>query len=120
MKSLAYTILLLMSLGLSACSSPPSHPQEAPVVEEKSEPQRTALYVYQTHNQTNSPSLTLYIGAEPLALSTGYIRLVGVIAGKVALVEIGGRGTQVRVGDKVGEYSIQTIEESEVNLCLRK
>lgn len=119
MKSLAYTILLLLSLGLSACS-PFAQPKAVPPSEEKPEPRRSALLVYQTHNQTNSPSLTLYIGAEPLALSTGYIRLVGVIAGKVALVEIGGRGTQVRVGDKVGEYSIQTIEESEVNLCLRK
>lgn len=118
MKNLAYTILLLMSLGLSACSST-SHPQEATVTEEKPEPQRSALYVYQTHSQTNSPSLTLYMGAEPLALSAGYVRLVGVV-GPIALLEIGGRGSQVGVGDRVGEYAVQNISESEVKLCIKK
>jgi hypothetical protein len=119
MKNLAYTILLLMSLGLSACSSP-AQPHEAAVTEEKPEPQRSALYVYQTHNQTNSPSLTLCIGAEPLALAVGYVRLVGVVASETALLEIGGRGAQVGVGDKVGEYVVQNIAESEVKLCSRK
>lgn len=122
MKNLAYTILLLMSLGLSACSSP-AHPQAAAVTEEKPEPPAaagSALYVYQTHSQTNSPSLTLYIGAEPLALAVGYVRLVGVVASETALIEIGGRGTQVGVGDKVGEYMVQNIAESEVKLCIRK
>ncbi|MFA4905717.1 MAG: hypothetical protein WC645_04360 [Candidatus Margulisiibacteriota bacterium] len=120
MNNLAYTILLLMSLGLSACGPAPSPPPEIPVSEEKPIPQRSALFVYQTHNQTNSPSLTLYMGAEPVALASGYVRLAGVIAGKVALVEIGGRGAQVGVGDKVGDYSVQSIEESEVKLCLKK
>lgn len=123
MKNLAYTILILISLGLSACSSSPTPPREAPVVEEKSESPAaagSALYVYQTHNQTNSPSLTLYIGAEPLALAAGYVRLVGVIAGKVALIEVGGRGVQAKAGDKIGEYLVQSIEESEVDLCLKK
>lgn len=120
MKSLAYTILFLMSLGLSACSPTPPPTPEAPPVESKPEPQRSALYVYQTHNQTNSPSLTLYIGSEPVALPIGYVRLAGVIAGKVALIEIGGRGTPAGVGDRVGEYAVQSIEESGVNLCLRK
>jgi len=55
-----------------------------------------------------------------VALASGYVRLAGVIAGKVALVEIGGRGAQVGVGDKVGDYSVQSIEESEVKLCLKK
>ncbi|MBI5699309.1 hypothetical protein HZC35_03240 [Candidatus Saganbacteria bacterium] len=120
MKNLAYTILLLMSLGLSACSPAPSPPPETPVVEERPAQQRSALYVYQAHDQTNSPSLTLYMGAEPVALASGYVRLAGVIAGKVALVEIGGRGAQVGVGDSVGDYSVQSIEESEVKLCLKK
>ncbi len=119
MKNLAYTILLLMSLGLSACS-PSAQPKAVPPSEEKPEPQRSALYVYQTHNQTNSPTLTLYIGAEPLALAVGYVRLVGVVASETALLEIGGRGAQVGVGDKVGEYVVQNIAESEVKICIRK
>jgi len=121
MKNLAYTILLLMSLGLSACSSP-AQPQKAAVTEEKPEPPAaagSALYVYQTHNQTNSPSLTLYMGAEPSALAVGYVRLVGVV-GQIILLEIGGRGALVGVGDRVGEYVVQNISESEVKLCSRK
>ena len=115
-------ILLIAIIFMSSCSSP----EEEVGVEEEGmavkQTTREAVYVYSRNG--NKPSkVSLNFANEPLPLSCGYVRLVGVVGdggGRIALLEIGGRGLIVRVGDKVDNYIVSTISEKGVVLCLKK
>lgn len=83
-------------------------------------PESTALYVY---GQNKNPSnLVLKVGGEPVTVAAGYIKLAGTVLGDepLAVLEIGGRGSVVEVGDRISEYRIFSISEREVKLCSRK
>lgn len=75
---------------------------------------REAVYVY-TEKQASS----LMLRNEPLLLSTGYARLVGVVSGDrpIALIELGGRGLTAAVGDVVDGYSVDHIDQEVIYLA---
>lgn len=118
--------LLILSIVclLSACA--PSEreqiAQEPAVVEAteeaESQPTREAVFVYGDHSKDCPPKITLQLNAEPIQLSSVYVRLAGIIAGvsPVALVEVGGKGFCVKRGDKVKEYRVISISPQEINL----
>lgn len=136
-------LVIFIALLLVSCSSSKGQPETA--LEEQEEAKageeqppsleagsRQPIFVY--NNQTaNSPhKVTLKLNAEPLLLPNGYVRLVGVVSGPVrrspdgrrdegggnplALIEVGGRGLCVGVGDKVGDYNVARISGKEIQL----
>lgn len=91
-------------------------------VPEQSVASREAVYIY-SEKQAGSNSLMLR--SEPLLLSTGYARLVGVVSGPVcpaggdrpiALIELGGRGLTVAVGEVVDGFTVDHIDQEIVYL----
>lgn len=115
-----FTALFLSSCSFNEAPAKSDEGQETPTVE-ASAPERQALYVY--GQKINAREITLQYGGEPLPLSCGYVRLVGVVSGDeaaVALLEIGGRGAACLMGNRVGEYKVVSISEKEVKLCLGK
>ena len=125
------TLLIIISVALVLCSCSASIGKEEKVdiknsdgdsVEEKApsvevEP-REPVYVYDKHPGNNLKEVALSLNNEPLLLSNGYLRLVGVVSGgkPLALVEIGGRGICAEIGGRIGDYSVVSISEKEINL----
>lgn len=121
--------IILLILALSSCSSV-KEKEEVILDEDQSEiikeqlpsdeaDARAPIYVYQ--NQSEKVSLkevTLKLNAEPLLLPNGYVRLVGVVSGgsPMALIEVGGRGRLVEVGDGIGKYRVAGISEKVIKL----
>ncbi len=135
-----YVILLFAcALILSSCSSPKKEAENRTVevedetVESVASPEanmREPVYIYGKQSGGESNRVTLTINGEPLLLTNGYVRLVGVVSGParnakqgdagggrpLALVEIGGRGLCVEVGDKVADYMVVNISRKEIVL----
>jgi len=86
--------------------------------EAESPPSREAVFVYSDHSKEGPPNISLQLNAEPIQLSSVYVRLAGIIVGvsPVALVEVGGKGFCVKRGDKVKEYRVISILPQEINL----
>ena len=81
---------------------------------------REALFVYKNQPAADQHEIILKLNAEPLLLPSGYVRLVGVVSGgkPLALIEVGGRGLGVEIGDEVGQY--QVVDISAKSVCLIK
>jgi hypothetical protein len=119
--------LILLILALSSCSSNKEKVEAAmdeneanegfePSVEVKA---REPLYIYENHpDKIGSKEVDLGMNKEPLLLSSGYVRLVGVVSGgkPLALVEVGGRGLCLEPGEELGEYKVMEISEKSVRL----
>lgn len=82
---------------------------------------REPIYVYGHHQEKILKEVILRLNAEPLLLSSSYVRLVGVVSGgrPMAVIEVGGRGLCIGVGEEVGEYMVVGISEKEVKLKRR-
>lgn len=123
-------ILILTALLLVSCSpskekgleTTKEEPEMVMVEEETTleTDSREALFVYDQPLMSDKNELILKLESEPLLLASGYIRLVGVVSGgkPLALLEVGGRGLCVGIGEEVGEYIIAKISRKSV--CLRK
>lgn len=129
MKKFALILLMVAVIVLSSCASQNptivgNHKAAdgedgfAEPVEEKIDiPSREAVFIY--GNQCNSPKrLVLNLGSEPVLLPSGYVRLVGVVSGgkPVALIEIGGRGLALGVGEMVDGYIVGRIDGNGIML----
>ena len=122
-------LLILAILALSSCASVKEKAEVSPegeeseiIVEQASSAEaeiRKPIYVYENQPEKVTLSkVSLKLNAEPLLLSNGYVRLVGVVSGgrPMALIEIGGRGRSVEIGEEVGEYKIVNILGKAVRL----
>ncbi|NQT30359.1 MAG: hypothetical protein HQ596_07290 [Candidatus Saganbacteria bacterium] len=127
-KLLKLFCLLILSLLLVSCSSPKEDPK---VVIEKEEAEslegqtatleaqsRQQIYAYENNVDKNPKEVILKLNAEPLLLTSGYVRLVGVVSGgkPLALIEVSGSGLCVGIGDEVGKYKVCKIFNEQVQL----
>lgn len=136
-----FTVLFL----LSSCSSSESQTdykqmaleeQEAQedVVEKASSAegsQRKPIFVYndQSKKGVSLGKTVLKLNAEPLLLASSYVRLVGVVSGgrpvrrsskneggPMALIEVGGKGFCVGIGDEICGHRVSHISQKELHL----
>ena len=79
------------------------------------------IYVVQNKKDIAN-KVILHQGAEPVALSFGFLKLAGTITGDhpMALLEIDGKGSSFQLNDRINDYQIVSINEREVQLCLKK
>lgn len=122
-------IIILLILLLSGCSS--SSPQsedlhtavddEIEVCTEEAEV-RAPIFTYgekQTKLESSPQEIMLMFHGEPVLISNhGYVRLTGIVGEKdpLAIVEIGGSGFAVKVGESIGEYEVRSITQGTVKL----
>ncbi|MFH1347371.1 MAG: hypothetical protein ABIH22_01645 [Candidatus Margulisiibacteriota bacterium] len=121
--------LLLIALLLTSCSGSKEESNIEPqaesleVVESRENTvevdPREPLFVYKNQPVMNLDEIILKLNAEPLLLTSGYVRLVGVVSGgkPLALIEVGGRGLGVEIGDEVGQYQVVNISTNCVFLA---
>jgi len=112
---------MVLSLFLSSCSSPQKQPEIInPQQQEETATTSEAVFTYGGANRAKIIGLTL--GAEPVPIKDGYIRLTGLLAGAspIACVEINGKGQSVAEKEEVNGYIVSQIKEKEVVLCLKK
>ena len=90
--------------------------QEGPVSAEVVS--REAVFTYGEQGNDNPKELILTLNSQPLLLGQSYIRLVGVVYGdrKVALVEVGGRGSVLSRGDSLCGYAVSFIQFDKIVL----
>jgi hypothetical protein len=138
---LIYPAILLCSVivALSSCSSEKNkveavQEEETEAVEEQvssveSGP-REPIYVYGKHPEKDTlKEVILRLNAEPVLLpvhrspegeggASGYVRLVGVVSGgrPLALVELGGKGLGVGIGEEFAGYRIASISSRKIIL----
>ncbi len=123
-REIALLVLFSYMLFLPACApseqekSVPDQTTIETSEEAEAPPSREAVFVYSDHSKDGPPNISLQLNAEPIQLSSVYVRLAGIIVGvsPVALVEVGGKGFCVKRGDKVKEYRVISISPQEVNL----
>ncbi len=135
MRKILSAILFVLPVMLFCSCAAPSEELEpklrADEVEELVEEEVTSevqtnkpLYVYgDSDNEPFLNEIVLKLNAEPLLLknqdaSPGYVRLVGVVSGgkPLALLELGGRGVFVGLGDRISSYSVTNICSGKVYL----
>jgi hypothetical protein len=112
MKLSLLLCLLVIVIPLSACA-PQSRPVSSNKIEAdpsaEAEPiaSRETLFVY-GGKKTASSRLVLELSGEPVLLSSGYLRLVGVVAGArpMACLELGGRGFILTKGEVIDDYRV--------------
>ena len=124
-------ILLLLSL-LIICACAPA--QETVKATEETEPlgteevasqevaPRSPLFVYNNQASKSPAEFTLSINASPLLLPDGYVRLVGVVSGgnPLALIEVGGRGLCLQLGETFSGYQVAVIDQREIKLVKKE
>jgi len=119
------SVVILSIVGLLSACAPSEQEKSVPdqtTIETSEEaetpPSREAVFVYSDHSKDGPPNISLQLNAEPIQLSSVYVRLAGIIVGvsPVALVEVGGKGFCVKRGDKVKEYRVISISPQEINL----
>ena len=121
--------IILLILALSSCSGIKEKAEEnlerdesEAMVEQRASIEaavREPLYVYKNQPEgIASRNVTLTLNEEPLLLPNGYVRLVGVVSGgrPMALVEVGGRGLCVEIGNRVGDYRVVSILAKKIRL----
>lgn len=88
---------------------------------EAAPPSREAVYIYNDRTSSRR-KIILHLGGEPSLLSSGYVRLVGVVRGgsPTACLEIGGRGLAVSIGETVDGFSIRQINSTSVVMSFSK
>ncbi|MEA3492937.1 MAG: hypothetical protein U9R38_00965 [Candidatus Margulisiibacteriota bacterium] len=79
---------------------------------------RKPVFVYNEKDNLAKEEILLRINSEPILLTSGYVRLVGVVSGgrPMALLEVGGRGLVVGVGEEVSEYIVSYIVKDRIRL----
>jgi hypothetical protein len=122
----AFKIIFIMfaALLLTSCSSVKQKEELKPEDDKREIVQETTveaenrepIYVYRKEQEQNLKEVTLRMNSQPILLpvrrsldeggASGYVRLVGVVSGgrPIALVEVGGRGLCVGIGEEVGGY----------------
>ncbi|MFH1576166.1 MAG: hypothetical protein ABID35_01335 [Candidatus Margulisiibacteriota bacterium] len=131
-KMIVVLFLIFVSLLLVSCSASKEKIEvqtaddDIEIVEEQvstleADPRET---VFTYNNQPEKVFLKealLKLNSEPLLLTSGYVRLVGVVSGgkPLALIEVGGRGVCLALGDEVGGYCLVEIKKNGIRL-LRK
>lgn len=132
MKFFKLISIVFLALLLVSCSSPKEEPKvtreadDAEFIEEQvatveANP-RKPLFVYQNQSPNISDQIILQLNSEPVLLTAGYVRLVGVVSGgkPLALVEVGGKGRCVSVGDLIEGYLVDFIYNDKVKLFRKK
>jgi hypothetical protein len=122
MNKYKYFLCISILLFVSACASTPKGSDETvridddePFMEKSSVSSeadvRKPIFIYDCVSSESLSEVTLRINSEPLLLTAGYVRLVGVVSGRrpIALIEVGGKGLSVEGGDIVGGYRITRI-----------
>ena len=126
-------LIILLVLALSSCASV-KEKAEVNLEEEESEIMveqvpsaevdvRKPIYVYENKPEMVSlRNVTLTLNSEPLLLPSGYVRLVGVVSGgrPMALIEVGGRGLCIGIGEAVGAYRVVGISKKGIKLVRRE
>jgi hypothetical protein len=120
--------LSIVALMLSSCSSKgvvedkvQAAADDEPFLDQpvSSEVQkREPIFVYKDQSPEASKRISLKLNGEPLLLTSGYVRLAGVVSGgrPIALVEVGGKGLALENGDKVSGYRVFGISKKHVQL----
>lgn len=116
--------IIISVLVLSSCALPPETAgrEENPALETPEAgsiaegPSREAVFIY-NQQKTLARKISLKLGSEPLLFPSGYLRLTGVVDGMggrepIILVEIGGRGLALGVGEGVDGYQLISVSES--------
>lgn len=124
--------VFLAALLLTSCSGSKEEPkvgqqeESLEIVESRentveADPRET-LFVYKDQAATDQNEIILKLNAEPLLLTSGYVRLVGVVSGgkPLALIEVGGRGFGVEIGEEVGKYQVVDISARSVRLIKKE
>jgi hypothetical protein len=128
MDKIFFLLIALAGVMLSSCSATgePAHKSEEDTVAVEAEPaevapSREAIFVYGEQKAVRK-RVTLTFGSQPILLLSGYVRLAGVVRGEspTALVEIGGGGLAVGLGDEVDGYRVSRIEGDKVVLVKRR
>ena len=132
-KFLRFILLISCALMLASCSSS-KEKAEVSLEEEESEiivekapsaevEARKPIYVYENKpEKIFLKKVTLRLNSEPLLLPSGYVRLVGVVSGgrPMALIEVGGRGLCVGIGEAVGAYRVVQILKKGIKLVRKE
>jgi len=123
-------LLIVIAALLSSCSAS----NEAPIIEPETVEEdlitpeaspREALFIYKDQQTSDQEKIELKMNAAPLLLSDSYVRLAGVVSGAclpagreepIALIEIGGRGRIIKIGDQISGYQIIRIGPGIVKL----
>jgi hypothetical protein len=117
MKQTTCLLLIVLAVLLSSCASQPSKGlinNETTDISAEAEavpiPSRESVFIYSGRKNPAS-RLILTLSGEPVLLSSGYIRLVGVVSGgkPTACLEIGGRGLALEEGETVDDYRIVSM-----------
>lgn len=120
--------LIIVMLLLSSCSpketitvNPQSAADDEPFLDlpiSKEATSRKPVFVYSEKENLSKEGIVLRINNEPILLTSGYVRLVGVVSGgrPMALLEVGGRGLVVGIGDEVSGYNISHISKDRIKL----
>ena len=122
-------LILIIILLLSGCSSSVPEEKELHVAVDdeievctKEAEVRAPIFTYgekQTKLESSPHEIMLMFHGEPVLISNhGYVRLTGIVGEKdpLAIVEVGGSGIAVKVGENIGEYVIQSIMPGSVKL----
>ena len=116
-NSLLGLTMLISAFLLTSCASPdPNEHVNHANNEEATTTQEAVVFKCPKSNPSK-----IFINKEPVETSLGFIRVAGLIAGDdlSALLEIGGRGTLVSVGQSLGIYRVARISEEGVILCIK-
>jgi hypothetical protein len=121
------SMLILLAFFLSSCASA-TDTQKVADDEPFFDPPATAeaakrepVFVYKDQTANTSKKVSLRLNGEPVLLTSGYVRLAGVVSGgrPIALVEVGGRALALRNGDTVSGYQVLNIVNDQISM-LRK
>lgn len=125
-------LLVIASLLFSSCSpketitvNPESAADDEPFLDlpaSKEVSSRKPVFVYSEKDNLSKEEIVLRINNEPILLTSGYVRLVGVVSGgrPMALLEVGGRGLVVGVGDEISGYLISHISKDRIKLIKKE
>ncbi len=125
--------IILLALALSSCAFVKEkagvnlEEQESEILVEEAPSAevdaRKPIYVYENKpEKVTLRKVTLTLNSEPLLLPNGYVRLVGVVSGgkPIALIEVGGRGICIEIGETVGAYRVVRISKKEIKLVRKE
>lgn len=110
---LLIVLVLMTSFVLTSCSGREEAIEPAPSDEAPEEP---VVFKHKDKRATH-----IVVGPQPSETPLGFLRFAGAIRGEraSALIEIGGRGTLVSVGDTIGGFRVESIGREEVVLCAK-
>ncbi len=118
-----YLLPILLAFCLSSCA----YREPAPIVDSSENPTQeahaeTREQIFTYGRASSAREVILKFGDEPIALSCGYVKLTGTILGDnpQAVIEAGGKGVLLSIGEEIGDYKVAMIKDKEVKLCSKK